>query len=153
MKMPSKTLRIALAAALGATIAIGSRVTPAGAQQPYIGEIITFAGNFCPVGYQPADGSLLQIFQYQSLFNVIEFLFGGDGQSTFGVPNLQGATIMGTGQGTNLPPITIGQTGGNANTAKVQTATAKSVEVPATQSPSLALTQCIALIGFFPSRD
>jgi len=150
MKIPSNTLGIALAAALVAAIAIGSQVTPAEAQQPYIGEIITLAGNFCPVGYQLAGGELLPISLYQALFSLIGTSFGGDGQVTFGIPNLQGATIIGTGQGANLPPIAIGQTGGNTNTVTVQTATAKAVTVPATQSPFLTLTNCLALYGIFP---
>ncbi len=152
MKIPSNTLGIALVAALVAAIAIGSQVRPAEAQAPYIGEIITLAGNFCPGGYQLADGFLLPIAENVSLFKVIGTSFGGDGQNTFGVPNLQGATIMGTGQGTNLPPITIGQTGGNTNTVTVQTATAKAVTVPATQSPFLTLTNCLSLYGAYPTQ-
>ena len=152
MKIPSNTLGIAVAAALVAAIAIGSQVGPAEAQTPYIGEIITFAGNFCPQGYRSADGSLLPISQYKDVFALLGTSFGGNGQDTFGVPNLQGATIMGTGQGTNLPLITIGQTGGNTNTVTVQPVTAKAVTVPATQSPFLTLTNCLSLFGTFPPR-
>lgn len=58
--------------------------------EPYIGEIRMFAGNFAPVDWHFCDGSLLPISQYEALFNLIGTTYGGDGQSTFGLPNLLG---------------------------------------------------------------
>jgi microcystin-dependent protein len=58
--------------------------------QPYIGEIRMFGGNFPPVGWSFCDGSLLPISEYDTLFTLIGTTYGGDGQSTFGLPNLNG---------------------------------------------------------------
>ena len=57
--------------------------------QPYIGEIRMFAGNFAPVGWMFCDGQLLPISENETLFNLIGTTYGGDGQSTFALPNLQ----------------------------------------------------------------
>jgi microcystin-dependent protein len=119
---------------------------------PFVGEIMTFAGVFCPAGYQPTDGSLLSIGQNQAVFQALGTTFGGDGTNTFGVPNLVGATAVGTGQGTELPDVALGQANGNTNTVKVQTATAKSVAVPAAQWPFLTVVSCVSLTGTFPQR-
>src|SRR5204862_3186189 len=57
--------------------------------QPYVGEIRMFAGNFAPAGWQFCDGSLLPISENETLFNLIGTTYGGDGQSTFAMPDLQ----------------------------------------------------------------
>jgi microcystin-dependent protein len=56
---------------------------------PYIGEIRMFGGNFAPVGWEACNGQLLPISEYDTLFNLIGTTYGGDGQNTFAVPNLQ----------------------------------------------------------------
>lgn len=58
--------------------------------QPYVGEIRMFAGNFSPAGWEFCSGQLLPISEYETLFNLIGTTFGGDGQSTFGLPDLRG---------------------------------------------------------------
>lgn len=58
--------------------------------QPYIGEIRIFAGNFAPVGWAFCAGQLLPISENETLFNLIGTTYGGDGQSTFGLPDLRG---------------------------------------------------------------
>lgn len=58
--------------------------------QPYIGEIRLFGGNFAPEGWAFCDGSLLDIGEYETLFSLIGTTFGGDGQSTFALPDLRG---------------------------------------------------------------
>src|SRR5712692_837519 len=57
--------------------------------QPYIGEIRIFAGNFAPAGWMFCSGQLLPISDYETLFQLIGTTYGGDGQSTFALPNLQ----------------------------------------------------------------
>ncbi len=57
---------------------------------PYVGEIRMFGGNFPPSGWMTCDGQLLPISQYDTLFNLIGTTYGGDGVSTFGLPNLSG---------------------------------------------------------------
>jgi microcystin-dependent protein len=58
--------------------------------QPYVGEIRMFAGNFAPAGWMFCAGQLLPISQYETLFNLIGTAYGGDGQSTFALPDLRG---------------------------------------------------------------
>ena len=58
--------------------------------QPYVGEIRMVGFNFAPVGWELCDGQLLAISDYETLFNLIGTTYGGDGETTFGLPNLQG---------------------------------------------------------------
>jgi microcystin-dependent protein len=58
--------------------------------QPYVGEIRMFAGNFAPAGWMFCEGQLLPISENETLFNLIGTTYGGDGQSTFGLPDLRG---------------------------------------------------------------
>jgi microcystin-dependent protein len=58
--------------------------------QPYVGEIRMFAGNFAPAGWWMCDGSLLPISENETLFQLIGTTYGGDGQSTFALPDLRG---------------------------------------------------------------
>ena len=67
--------------------------------QPYIGEIRMFGGNFAPVGWAFCDGQLLPITENDTLFNLIGTTYGGDGQSTFGLPNLQSRIPIHFGNG------------------------------------------------------
>jgi len=81
--------------------------------QPFIGEIRLFGGNFAPAGWNFCDGSLLPIDQYSALFNLIGTTYGGDGQTTFGLPDLRGRLPVhqGTGVGTGTSYI-IGEQAG-----------------------------------------
>jgi microcystin-dependent protein len=74
---------------------------------PYIGEIRMFGGNFAPVGWLLCQGQLLPISQYDVLFNLIGTTYGGDGQNTFALPNLQSRMPVHQGSG-----YVLGQTGG-----------------------------------------
>ena len=58
--------------------------------QPYVGEIRMFAGNFAPAGWMFCEGQLLPTSEHETLFNLIGTAYGGDGQSTFGLPDLRG---------------------------------------------------------------
>lgn len=70
--------------------------------QPYVGEIRMFAGNFAPAGWMFCDGSLLPISENETLFNLIGTTYGGDGQSTFGLPDLRGRIPVHQGNNTIL---------------------------------------------------
>jgi microcystin-dependent protein len=70
--------------------------------QPFIGEIRLFAGNFAPQGWRFCDGSLLVITDYDALFNLIGTTYGGDGQNTFGLPDLRGRVPLHPGNGVSL---------------------------------------------------
>lgn len=78
---------------------------------PFIGEIRMFAGNFAPVGWAFCQGQLIPISENDALFNLIGTTYGGDGQSTFALPNLQSRVPIhaGTTLGT---PFVLGQSGG-----------------------------------------
>ncbi len=79
---------------------------------PYVGEISIFAGNFAPVGWALCHGQLLQISEYDALFSLIGTIYGGDGQSTFALPDLRGRIPIHQGTGPGLPARIIGETGG-----------------------------------------
>ena len=67
--------------------------------QPYVGEIRMFAGNFAPAGWMFCDGQLLPITENETLFNLIGTTYGGDGQSTFALPDLRGRLPIHQGNG------------------------------------------------------
>jgi microcystin-dependent protein len=80
---------------------------------PFIGEIKLVPYNFAPVGWAYCDGSLLAISQNQALFALLGTTYGGDGQTTFGLPDLRGRTAIHRGQSPGGSNYTIGQVGGN----------------------------------------
>jgi len=80
---------------------------------PYLGQIILFAGNFAPSGWAFCNGQLLSISQYSALFSIIGTFYGGNGTSTFALPDLRSRVPIGMGQGTGLSSYTIGQAGGS----------------------------------------
>ena len=75
--------------------------------QPYVGELRMFAGNFAPAGWMFCEGQLLPISEYETLFNLIGTTYGGDGQSTFALPDLRGRIPLHQGSG-----FTLAETGG-----------------------------------------
>lgn len=85
------------------------------AVEPFIGEIMMFGGNFCPRGWATCQGQLLQISQHQALFSLLGTMYGGDGRTTFGLPDLRGRSPIGVGTGPGLFPQTWGQRGGSEN--------------------------------------
>lgn len=80
--------------------------------QPFLGQVIPVGFNFAPQGWALCDGSLLSIAQNSALFSLIGTSFGGDGVTTFGLPDLRGRAIVGTGTGPGLSPYMLGQPGG-----------------------------------------
>jgi len=84
--------------------------------EEYLGIIKIFAGTFAPRGWAFCDGSLLQIRQNTALFSILGTTYGGDGQTTFALPNLQGSFPVGMGQRQGGSLYTIGQVGGGEST-------------------------------------
>lgn len=76
---------------------------------PYIGEITTFAGNFAPLGWALCDGQLLLISEYDALFAILGTTYGGNGVTTFGLPDLRGRAPVCTGTGGGLSPYVLGE--------------------------------------------
>ncbi len=77
--------------------------------EPYIGEIKMFAGNFAPRGWALCDGQLLPIAQNEALFSILGTTYGGDGRTTFGLPDLRGRAPVHAGSGPGLTPRNLGQ--------------------------------------------
>ena len=78
----------------------------------FLGEIRIFGGNFAPLGWAECNGQLLSLSQNTALFSLLGTAYGGDGKSTFGLPNMQGCAPMQPGQGPGLTQRELGETGG-----------------------------------------
>lgn len=81
--------------------------------EPFLGEIQIFAGNFAPRGWAVCDGGLMPITQNTALYSLLGTMYGGDGRTTFALPNLQGRAPMGVGQGPGLTNRVQGEAGGS----------------------------------------
>lgn len=82
------------------------------AQEYFVGEIRAFAFDFVPSGWAKCEGQLLQISQYSALFSLIGTAYGGDGRTTFGLPDLRGRVAISQGSGLGLTNRNIGTKGG-----------------------------------------
>ena len=83
--------------------------------EPFIAEVRIFPYNFAPRGWANCDGQLLPIAQNTALFALVGTLYGGDGRTTFGLPNLKGRGALHPGNGPGLSPYNLAQRGGVAN--------------------------------------
>jgi microcystin-dependent protein len=83
--------------------------------EPFLGEIRMFGGNFAPRGWALCNGQILPIAQNTALFSLLGTTYGGNGQTTFALPNLQGRVPIHFGQGPGLSPYTLGQSSGSEN--------------------------------------
>src|SRR6266568_4820274 len=92
---------------------------------PFVAEIRIFPFNFAPKGWAFCDGQLLPLSQNTALFSLLGTTYGGDGKSTFALPNMQGNTPMHPGQGPGLSLHDLGETGGSETVTLLQT------EIPA----------------------
>jgi microcystin-dependent protein len=81
--------------------------------QVYLGSLMLVPYNFAPLGFALCQGQLMSISQNTALFSLLGTQFGGDGRSTFGLPNLQGSLAIGKGQGPGLQDYVMGETGGS----------------------------------------
>ena len=80
--------------------------------EAYTGEIRLFGGSYAPQGWLACNGQLVNLNEYQVLYSLIGTTYGGDGQQTFGLPDLRGRLPVGQGQGQGLTNRTAGQFGG-----------------------------------------
>ncbi|GGB74955.1 phage tail protein [Henriciella pelagia] len=149
-----------IAALTGASLTAIAPAAQAGPDE-YIGEIITVGFNFCPRGTMEADGRLLPIQQHTALFSLLGTYYGGDGRTSFALPDLRGRVVVGTGQGPGLSTRTVGERGGIEH---------HSTSVPVmvddgagggmgnsttgeNMPPFLAMKQCVVTQGIYPSRN
>src|SRR5262245_45535010 len=116
----------------------------------FMGEIVPFAGTFVPGGFMEAAGQTLQIADQDALFQLIGTTYGGDGMTTFQLPDLHGRTI--DGASSQLPiGATTGQTLSFVSNANLPVSAGGSGQPIDNHEPSLALTYLISLTGIFPS--
>jgi len=99
---------LALVVAMPLMTILSTANAPANAD-PMMGEIRHFAGNFAPRGWSFCQGQLLPISQNQALFSIIGTLYGGDGRTTFALPDARGRTLVGAGNGPSLQNIRLGE--------------------------------------------
>src|SRR5215204_6703487 len=95
--------------------------------EPFLGMIQTFGFNFAPRGWAMCDGSIMSIAQNTALFSLLGTTYGGNGQTTYALPDLRGRVPVGTGQGPGLPSIILGEVSGEPTHTLITT------EMPAHQ--------------------
>lgn len=83
--------------------------------EPFVGEVRMFAGNFAPRGWAFCDGQLLAVSQNDALFSLLGTIYGGDGRTTFGLPDMRGRLALHAGSGPGLSPRRLGAKGGSEN--------------------------------------
>ncbi|MFS3128051.1 phage tail protein [Nocardioides sp. Bht2] len=88
--------------------------------EPFVAEIRLFPFNFAPSGWALCQGQLLPISQNTALFSLLGTMYGGDGKSTFALPNLQSQVVLGAGQGPGLSQYMEGETGGSSTVTLLQ---------------------------------
>lgn len=133
--------------------------------EPTLGQIAMFAGNFAPRGWAFCDGTLLPVSQNSALFSLLGTTYGGDGRTTFALPDLRGRVAVHEGTGPGLNPIRLGQKWGeeqvsiSPQTVQVTQASSGNMAISSlpsevtTMQPSLAVNYIIALQGVYPSRN
>jgi microcystin-dependent protein len=95
--------------------------------EPFLGSIVLFAGNFAPSGWAMCNGQILPISQNSALFSILGTTYGGNGQTTFALPDFRSRVPVGFGQGVGLSSYSEGQTGG------VESITLTSNQIPVHQ--------------------
>ena len=102
--------------------------------EPFIGEVKILGFNFAPLGYMTCSGQTLSIASNTALFSLLGTMYGGNGQTTFNLPDLQGRMPIGQGQGPGLPFYSMGQVGGAVQT------TLTTANMPAHNHPAAGIT-------------
>ena len=119
------TPSFARTAALGAGLALLAACAPAHAEgfDPFVGALMPMAGkggSVCPMGWAEAAGQILPIASFSTLYSLLGTAYGGDGKTTFRLPDLRGRAAVGLGQGPGLSDLAWGESGGSAQTTLTQ---------------------------------
>ncbi len=125
---------------IGLAIVAMFSVSETFAQDAMIAEVKLFAGNFAPRGWAFCEGQILPISQNTALFSILGTTYGGDGRTTFALPDLRGRVPVGAGTGPGLAPVKLGQKATTGESGKEALS-------------SLGMHYIIALQGIFPSRN
>ena len=122
--------------------------------EPFVGEIRMFAGNFAPRGWAFCDGQLLAVSQNDALFSLLGTIYGGDGRTTFGLPDLRGRIPLHAGHGPGLSERRLGAKGGEEKvTLTVNQLPSHGHAINASTTAANANNPSGALIGDSPSID
>jgi microcystin-dependent protein len=145
-----RTFLARVAAAVAGTMMLG-RAEPARAEDvPYLGEIMLFAGGYAPRGWALCHGQLLPINQNQALFSLLGTTYGGNGQTTFALPDLRDRVPIHFGEGVGLTARILGERSGeSAHTLTV-------AEIPAhthLMRASSALATSVTPAGMYPAQN
>ncbi|MBX3629104.1 MAG: phage tail protein [Nitrosomonas sp.] len=105
-------LSVAISASLFSGILASNNVQACAGDTPMLGGMCVFAGNFAPRGWALANGQLLPISSNTALFSILGTMYGGNGQTTFALPDTRGRSVIGAGQGPGLSDYQIGEIGG-----------------------------------------
>lgn len=127
--------RLVRGAALAALLVFAAAPRASAQYEPFIGQLALVGFSFCPNGWAEANGALLSIAQNSALFSLIGTYYGGDGVTTFALPNLRGRVPIGAGQGPGLSPRAHGEVGG------AESVTLTTAEMPAHTHLHAASTQ------------
>jgi len=106
-----KIKEVVLSAVMASSVLSMPMAANAG-MEPFIGEVQWFAGNFAPRGWALCDGQLLPINQHQALFSILGTTYGGDGRTTFALPDVRGRALVHAGNGPGLTERRLGSKGG-----------------------------------------
>jgi microcystin-dependent protein len=101
-----------IAASMSVVATFASLSPAAGQAEPFLGQLMLTGANFCPRGWAQADGQILSISQNTALFSLFGTTYGGNGQTTFALPDLRGRAPIHQGTGPGLSPYVEGQVGG-----------------------------------------
>lgn len=147
MSFRSKILTAAATAALAVAGTLPATTASAG-QNAYIGELMLVGFNFCPRNFAAAQGQLLSINSNQALFSLLGTTYGGDGRTTFGLPDLRGRSPVGIGTGPGLQNVKQGQRGGT------QAQVLSQAQMPShTHTATTAVTSDVKLRGAASAAD
>ncbi|WP_299297339.1 tail fiber protein [uncultured Tateyamaria sp.] len=133
-----KILKLTTSLVVAATAAASLSFAPQKAHaqaEPLLGQISHFGFNFCPRGWAYTNGALLPIAQNSALFSLLGTIYGGDGRTTFALPDTRGRMMFNLGSGPGLPTYQIGQRGGTF------TKTLFASELPAHNHPAFAVNK------------
>lgn len=153
-----KAAVLAGAAAIALSLFSPGKSAYACSTDTYLGAVCLFGGNFAIRGYTMARGQLLSISLYQALFSLYGTTYGGDGRTTFGLPDLRGRLPVGFGQGPGLSNYPLGQKGGRekvtptVNTMANHTHVATATATAHAQSAAAAATAPTNAVWAAPSR-
>lgn len=108
---------------------------------PFIGQIVLFGGNFAPRGWALCDGQLLSIASNSALFSILGTIYGGDGRTTFALPDLRGRAPIHAGNGPGLTPRSLGQkSGAETNVLNIN-------DMPSHTHDATTVTNCVTAVG------